>query len=72
MRIIDARWTKHVNYLLIECECGNRWWHRADRRKVVCHKCLSMEDLLDLKANKDVNMKGIFDKDMGQKDSDKE
>lgn len=37
MRIIDARWTPTINYLIIECECGLRFVHRADRWKVRCH-----------------------------------
>lgn len=48
-KIIDAKWHPKVNYLLIECGCGNRFWHRADRRKITCHKCLTMADCMKLK-----------------------
>lgn len=50
MYIINARWTPMVNYLLIKCECGYEWWHRADRRKIVCDKCLTKTDCHKLKA----------------------
>lgn len=36
MRIIDAKWTPHMNYLWVECQCGLRIVHRADRWQVRC------------------------------------
>ena len=36
MQIIGATWTPQVNILRIECECGARFDHRADRWQVCC------------------------------------
>ena len=36
MRIVDARWTQAINMLVIACECGRRYEHRADRWVVRC------------------------------------
>jgi len=39
MHIVDASWHGDVNRLLIECHCGKRFPHRADRWVVVCPGC---------------------------------
>ena len=36
LRIVDARWTPVVNMLLIQCDCGRTFEHRADRWNVRC------------------------------------
>jgi len=36
MRIVDVRWTPAINMLVIACECGRRFEHRADRWMVRC------------------------------------
>jgi hypothetical protein len=37
MRIIDARWTPIINLLIISCDCGRQFEHRADRWTVRCN-----------------------------------
>lgn len=39
MRITDAEWTRRVNLLHIECECGRKFAHPADRWTVKCPFC---------------------------------
>jgi len=39
MEIIDAKWTPKVNLLKIKCCCGNKFYHRADRKKVKFFNC---------------------------------
>ena len=36
MKIVDARWTPRVNMLVIVCDCGHEFEHRADRWRVRC------------------------------------
>ncbi|MGW8177248.1 MAG: hypothetical protein ACWGQW_00405 [bacterium] len=45
MIIVDAYWTAWVNVLVMECECGYDFAHRADRWKVKCPKCGATDNL---------------------------
>lgn len=45
MMIVDARWTSRVNMLIVRCDCGNKWEHRADRWRVSCPQCGRSERL---------------------------
>ncbi len=49
MKIINAKWTPKVNMLLIKCDCGNKFWQRADRMKVYCSKCFKVGNNFDIK-----------------------
>ena len=42
---MDTIWTFEVNVHIIQCECGNKIRHRADRWKVKCKKCKRTENL---------------------------
>lgn len=44
MWIIGAVWTPEVNLLLLVCDCGKSFWHRADRWSVRC-SCGRMDRL---------------------------
>ena len=37
MKINGAKWTDKVNLLLIKCDCGVTFFHRADVWKVRCY-----------------------------------
>lgn len=52
MKIIDARWTPRVNMLMIECNCGNRFEHRADRWIVKCMNCMRQDHLQRMRTLK--------------------
>ena len=39
MKLIGSKWTSGVNMLFIECDCGYRFYTRADRWKVSCDEC---------------------------------
>ena len=39
MRIVDVRWTPVVNMYVVQCECGAKFEHRADRWRATCQKC---------------------------------
>lgn len=39
MRIVDVVWTTDVNMLRVECVCGNRFIHRSNWIRIVCHRC---------------------------------
>ena len=39
MKIIDAKWTKLVNFYILSCECGNMFDYRVDRWVIQCPKC---------------------------------
>lgn len=45
MKIIDVYWTKYRNRLIIECACGNKIDHPADKWKVHCNNCGYKENL---------------------------
>lgn len=38
-------WGLDVNRLLMECGCGHRWHHRADRWRISCPRCRKAENL---------------------------
>jgi len=48
MEIIDARWTPVVNMLLLECICGRRFEHPANRTWARC-TCGRSWNILKLK-----------------------
>lgn len=39
IKCTDVIWTAKVNYMYLECGCGNTWYHRVDRFSIVCPKC---------------------------------
>lgn len=39
MKMVDARWSRRVNMLTIQCDCGARFDHPANRRIMQCPKC---------------------------------
>lgn len=43
MKVIDALWTKSVNFFHIKCECGAVFYQRVDRFKIVCPVCKRKE-----------------------------
>jgi hypothetical protein len=45
MRILRGRETRNFVYLLVQCPCGRRFGHRADRRTVSCFHCGRVADL---------------------------
>jgi rRNA maturation endonuclease Nob1 len=49
MQIIGAEWTSVVNMLLIQCGCGARFKHRADRQHIRCKSCGSYANLHQLR-----------------------
>lgn len=53
MKILAVRWTPQVNILLIGCECGLKFDHRADRRYGRC-SCGRVADVIQLKQTSDL------------------
>jgi predicted RNA-binding Zn-ribbon protein involved in translation (DUF1610 family) len=51
MRLRDAEWTPEINLLLIDCDCGQRIKHRADRWKVRCPACGREDNLHRLRED---------------------
>lgn len=49
MKIVGAWWTSVVNQLKIDCDCGEAFYHRADRWRVKCPICGRLADLGDLR-----------------------
>jgi hypothetical protein len=49
MKIVDARWTKKINMLVILCACNKTFEHRADRWAVKCPTCSRVAHLHDLR-----------------------
>ena len=49
MRIVDAFWTKVINYLVILCDCGKQFNHRSDRWNVRCGFCGKVGNLQTLR-----------------------
>jgi hypothetical protein len=48
VRITGARWTYRVNLLFMLCDCGLRFSHRADRKRIIC-LCGKKENLMELR-----------------------
>jgi len=57
LAIVDARWSPRVNYLLIECDCGNQWWHPANRKRVACRECFATDDLMRMKSEDEIKLR---------------
>jgi acetone carboxylase gamma subunit len=57
MQIVDAYWTQIVNMLVIVCDCGYRFDHRADRWRLRCPRCGAL-DRLDKLRDRYVNVDG--------------
>jgi len=51
MRILRSRETLKFVYLFVQCPCGQRFGHRADRRTVVCFRCGRVADLGKVRMN---------------------
>ena len=49
LKIVDVKWTESVNILVIECECGTKILHPADRWIVRCKDCKAYANLKDLR-----------------------
>lgn len=50
MIVVDAYWTPSVNVLFVQCDCGEIFEVRANKRWVSCPKCYSVADMLLLKS----------------------
>lgn len=55
MKIINARWTPKVNMLIIRCDCGHEFEHRADRWGVKCLNCKRQEHLQRMRKTLEVS-----------------
>lgn len=45
MRILRSRQTLNFIYLFVQCTCGRRFGHRADRKTLTCFNCGRVADL---------------------------
>ena len=45
MRILRSRQTLNFVYLFVQCTCGRRFGHRADRKTLTCFNCGRVADL---------------------------
>jgi hypothetical protein len=45
VKLVEAVWTPIINWLIIECDCGNNFKHRSDRWWPVCDFCGRKENL---------------------------
>lgn len=50
MKIINAKWTPKFNLLKIKCDCGEIFWQRADRKRMICPECDKIGDCMKLKS----------------------
>jgi hypothetical protein len=50
VKILRARPTRHFLYLLIQCRCGKKFGHRADRHTIVCYKCGRLATLREVRG----------------------
>lgn len=49
-KIVDAKWTPTVNYLIIECDnCGCRYEARADRWRLRCFQCQFVDNMQNVR-----------------------
>jgi hypothetical protein len=39
VKLLRSRPTEYFLFLLVQCRCGKRFGHRADRQVVACFKC---------------------------------
>jgi len=39
VKIVDVKWARDANRVLVECVCGRIFWHHADRGAVSCPQC---------------------------------
>jgi hypothetical protein len=51
MRILRSRETLNFVYLFVQCTCGRRFGHRADRQAVSCFRCGRVTDLRRVRTN---------------------
>jgi len=51
MRILRSRATLNFVYLFVQCTCGRRFGHRADRKAVSCFRCGRVTDLRKVRTN---------------------
>ena len=51
MRILRSRETLNFVYLFVQCTCGRRFGHRADRPAVSCFRCGRVTDLRRVRTN---------------------
>ena len=49
VKIVDAEWTPQINMMVILCDCGVRFRHRADRWHVRCPQCGRRDHLRELR-----------------------
>lgn len=57
MRILRSRATLNFIYLFVQCPCGSRFGHRADRRTVSCFRCGRVADLGRVRTNDEARSK---------------
>lgn len=46
---VDVVWTKQVNKLIVKCNCGNVFFARMDRFKIVCSRCYKTDTIVGLR-----------------------
>lgn len=49
MKIVDAKWTANGNILIITCDCGKQFGHKAHRWIVTCPQCNAVANVGDLR-----------------------
>jgi hypothetical protein len=57
MRILRGRQTLNFVYLLVQCTCGRRFGHRADRKAISCFNCGRVADLGKVRVNDEARRK---------------
>jgi hypothetical protein len=57
MRILRSRETLNFVYLFVQCPCGSRFGHRADRQTVSCFHCGRVADLGKVRTNDEARNK---------------
>ena len=57
MRILRSRQTLNFVYLFVQCTCGRRFGHRADRKTVSCFHCGRAADLRRVRMNDEARKK---------------
>ena len=57
MRILRSRQTLNFVYLLVQCTCGRRFGHRADRKTLTCFNCGRVADLAKVRMSDEARKK---------------
>lgn len=49
MQIVEAKWTANGNILIITCDCGKQFGHKACWWTVICPQCSAVANVGDLR-----------------------